>query len=250
MTSGCLSVIINMEITDFISLKFQERRAEMERTFEEYRKIFADFYESVKLSHEKSTKPHRGHGIDHDVTVAQIAMQIAPDNRTSEKAWCAGMLHSVDRMVEQENVEKSTRNLLSNLLLEHFNLSEVEEICQAAIRHGELNQDNQSIVQQVLMDADRLANLMPAVIIRAGQSMSELPVFEFEYLVGERNPETTYYKPQSVLDDLRNNIKEYVPQLRILKAKKLAERYVVILEEYIKSLEESYGQLGLVGISL
>lgn len=223
------------------------------KTFAEFRETFVGFYGAVKEFHKTAPRPHRGHGLDHDVTVAQLAVQIAPDERTGEKTWCAGMLHSVDRMVERGNialVEQSIRDILTYLPNDYFNSDETEEICQAALRHDELNQDDQFVVQQVLMDADRLANLMPAVVVRAGQFLPEIPAFEFEYLDGKRNPAGDYYHPRSVIDSLRNNIEEYMPRLRILGAKELAEIYVMELTEFIVSLEASYKKLGLAGISL
>lgn len=229
------------------------------KKFEEYRATFTAFYNAVAKAHRNSARPHRGHGLDHDVTVAQIAAMIAPDERTAEKAWCASLLHSIDRMVEKnedkelfaKNVADATASLTINFLPPgYFTTEEEIEIWRAACRHGELNQEDQSITQQVLMDADRLANLQPAVVIRAGQFMPELPAFEFEYLAGERNLETTYYNPKSVLDDLRNNIAEYVPKLRLPKAKELAAGYVATLEGFISALEKSYRDIGLVGISL
>jgi hypothetical protein len=91
---------------------------------------------------------------------------------------------------------------------------------------------------------------MPAVVIRAGQFQSEIPAFEFEYLKGNRNPSSDYYHPKSVLDDLRNNIVEYIPKLRVLQVKKLVTRYLAQLERYISWVEQSNKELGLVGISL
>ena len=88
------------------------------KTFEEYRETFREFYELIAKSHRESQRPHRGHGLDHDVTVAQIAAQIAPNAQIAEKAWCAGMPHSIDRMIERGNtvlVEETIRNILSFL---------------------------------------------------------------------------------------------------------------------------------------
>lgn len=232
---------------------YVNQRRQYVKTFEEYQKLFGNFYNAVKIFHKKSEGPHRGHGLDHDVTVAQIASYIAPDSWTAKKSWCSGMLHSIDHMVERGNtalVEQRTRDLLRYLPDDVFKTGDLEEICQAAVRHSELNRDDQSVVQQVLMDADRLANLMPAVVIRAGQFLSGIPAFEFEYLEGIRNPVSNYRHPQSVLDNLRTLAIEYVPQFRIPKAKDLADIYATELEEFILSVETSYKKLGLVGISL
>ncbi|MDZ4240741.1 MAG: HD domain-containing protein, partial [Patescibacteria group bacterium] len=212
----------------------------VKNSFEDLRKKFREFYVVVRDGHEQSKRAHRGHGLDHDVTVAQIAVMIAPDERTAEKAWCAAMLHSTDRLVEKGNKEKEEAHMRANLKSlpeRYFTSEEKEEIFLSAYRHEELNQDDQSVTQHVLMDADRLANLMPAVIIRAGQLLSDIPALELEYLEGKRNPKTTYHEPKSVLDDLRNNVAEYTPKLRMPKAKELAMKYVKRLDYFIKSLE-------------
>ena len=215
--------------------------------------MFADFYEEISKLHKRSPHPHRGHGIDHDITVAQIVDWISPNPRVAQKAWCAALLHSVDHLVDKDNeglVEQQTKQLLGHLPLRFFANYELAEICQAAVRHGERNQDDQSLVQQVLMDADRLANLMPAVIIRSGQFRPEIPAFEFDYLNGERNPASTYHRPKSVADGLRANIAEYLPMLRIIKAKELARQYISDLETFLAALEKSYEDLGMRGIKL
>ncbi|MDP3996360.1 MAG: HD domain-containing protein [bacterium] len=218
------------------------------RSFEVFRQKFARFYEAVKAGHENSTRQHQGHGLDHDITVAQIAVMISPDARTGTKAWVASMLHSTDRIVPKGDKgaeEYHVRKRLAFLPEGYFTPQELEEIVQAVLRHAELNRDDQSLVQQVLMDADRLSNLMPSVIIRAGQFQSDIPAFEFEYLDGKRNPASTYHEPKSVLDDLRNNIIEYPPKLRLPKAKKLAIDYVNLLHGFIKAVENTNKNLGL-----
>lgn len=220
-------------------------------TFNETRAMFPHFYEAIKRGHLNTTHPrHGGHGLDHDVTVAMIAMSIAPDNHTGLMVWCAGMLHSVDRTVESELVSETMQKFSSLLPETLFTRAEVLEIMDAAFRHSELNQDDQGVVQIILMDADRLANLQSAVIVRAGQFLPHIPAFEFEYLMGACNPETTYHKPKSVLDNLRNNIAEYIPKLRNEKAKILGARYRDELQEFITRLEKNYQDLGLIGVDL
>lgn len=220
--------------------------------------VFADFYSAVLKMHTESKRPHRGHGPDHDITVAQIALKIAPDDRTAEKAWCAAMLHSMDRMIERnENKEVFMKNV-SDAISRHvvllpagyFTTDEEIEIWQAALRHAELNQNDQSVTQQVLMDADRLANLLWSVIVRAGQCFPELPAFDFKYPGVDQNPASTYAKPETVFDDLRNNIACYVPQLRLPLAKELAVEYVAELQHGLATSERQNQYLGLVGISL
>lgn len=220
------------------------------RTFNEIRNHFLDFYNEVKNGHiHTSSLSHQGHGLDHDITVSMLAVRIAPDSRLGEKAWCASMLHSVDRVVEAKMVE-SVMNEYAKHLHPFFSQREIEEIVEAALRHGELNQPDQNEIQVVLMDADRLANMQSAVIIRGGQFRSTLPVFEFGYLEGKVNPVSTYENPQSILDNLRLIISQYVPQLRLPKAKTLGAFYANRLTAYVESIEQDYKDLNLVNIDL
>jgi len=230
----------------------------MPKTFEQCRELFPDFYASVKQAHEESGRTHRGHGLDHDVTVATLGGIIAPNDRVAEMAWCAGMLHSTDRITEKNedeeffmcNVEAAMRHNLSSLPHSHFTHEQEAVVLEAALRHSELPQDDHSMVLIVLQDADKLANLMPAVIIRSAQLLPDIPAFEFGYLNGVRNPKSTYHHPLSAMDDLRLNIEEYLPKFRIPKAKALAEKYIDILNQYLRAIEESNKMLGLKGITL
>jgi HD superfamily phosphodiesterase len=218
-----------------------------------YRNRFMSLYTEVKMSHLSSPRAHHGHGLDHDVTVAMLAVNIAPDSRTADKAFVAALLHSTDRlMVESNKMAEEThmRVCLSCLPDGTFSMDEIKEIVQAALRHSELNRDDQSLTQQVLMDADRLANMMPSVIIRSGQFRPEIPPFEFRYLNWKINPDSTYRDPKSVLDDLRITLREYMPQFRIEKAKLIAARYAAFLVSFIMAVEDTNGDLGLVGIEL
>jgi HD superfamily phosphodiesterase len=222
-------------------------------SFRELRERFRPLYDAVKDLHQKSPLAHRGHGFDHDVTVAALAVRIAPDQRTAEKAFAAALLHSIDRMMAKASkgeIDTCMRVCLARLPDGTFNMDEIDEIVEAALRHGELNQDDQSLTQQVLMDADRLANMMPSVIIRSGQFRPDIPPFEFKYLNNKANPASTYHDPISVLDDLRITLRDYMPQFRIDKAKKLAKTYAFRLRTFVRAVELTNLEIGLVGIEL
>ena len=220
--------------------------------FETYRNRFAALYQAVLEGHKNAERPHRGHGLDHDVTVAQLAATIAPDERTGEKAWVAALLHSTDRTVEKGNttkVESFIGVYLKELPEGYFSNTEVEEIFVAVMRHTELNQGDQSLTQQVLMDADRLANLQAAVIIRAGQFQPTIPALELQYL-DSINPQSTYHEPKSVIDDLRANIREYIPKLRLPQAISLGTKLGSRLQAYIDMVQDDYRSIGLDGVIL
>ncbi len=231
-----------------------------ESEFEVYRNTFIDFYTIVKKGHDTSEYQHRGHGFDHDITVAMLAVAISPDSKSAALSYCAALLHSLDRVlvgiyseeikeVSEKRVRAHMNTYLQYLPKGMFTELEKDEIKEAAMRHSELNQLDQSLTQQILMDADRLSNLMLPVVIRAGQFRSTTPVFDFSFF-GKQNPNSTYANPLSILDNLRLNISEYSPQFRIKKAKDLSRLYVKELEYFIDTLERSYIDLGLRNITL
>lgn len=220
------------------------------KSFGDYREQFSAFYDSVKSGHENTKeKNHGGHGFDHDITVAMIATKLSDNERVCQKAWCAGMLHSTDRVVGAPLVlETMTKN--AKHLSHFFDNEEVSEIIEAAFRHSELNQLDQSETQIVLMDADRLANMQSAVIIRSGQFRPNIPVFDFKYLEGKTDPLSTYEDPMSVIDDLRISIRNYIPQLRTQEGIRLSGMYAKNLKAYIKSIEDEYEYLGLLNLEI
>lgn len=215
---------------------------------------YPGFFAHCLETHTKSSRPHRGHGYDHDIVVAALALKIAPDDepKTAEDAALAAMLHSFDRLVERGDVtafEGLVDKALEIIPNGHVSVSRKQAIRAAALRHAELNQGDQSLTQQILMDADRLANLMATVIIRAGQFLPEIPPLEFNHLDPEDgNPAATYHKPCSVLDDLRTNISEYVPRLRVAGAIALGRQYAVQLRGYIELIASQHDDLGLAGL--
>lgn len=163
------------------------------RTFDQYRKLFPDFYAAVKTGHENAPVKNGAHGLDHDVTVAMLAVRIAPNKRTADKVFCAALLHSTDRQFGRWSTPGQKRDIdnavvvtmrchLKYLPENFFSDDEVEEIFQAALRHAELNQYDQSMTQQVLMDADRLANLQMAVVLRAAAHQHHRPALELQWL--------------------------------------------------------------------
>lgn len=219
-------------------------------TFNDFRQQFQTFYNTVKKLHiETKNIDHGGHGLDHDITVAMLSLKIATEIRTSQKAWCSSMLHSVDRLVTKDEV-RNTMVSTSESLKDFFGSFEIEEIIEAAFRHSEINRADQNETQITLMDADRLANMQSAVIIRSGQYRINTPVLDFNYLNGEINPESIYENPKTVVDGLRLVVTRYIPQLRLPKAKQLGYIYSKRLTEYIQSIEDDYKYLGLQNITI
>ena len=151
-------------------------------------------------------------------------------------------------MVDDKDVKKVMIEHAKNLE-KIFSQDDIHEIVEAAYRHSERNQTDQSETQITLMDADRLANMQSAVIIRGGQFRPTLPALDFNYLEGAANPLSTYERPMTVLDNLRFIIYNFPPQLRLPEAKRLGVIYTDRLSSYIKSVEDDHKELGLKNIS-
>jgi len=235
----------------------QRRQVTPRERFEGLRTLHRDFYEHVKAEHVAHANVSHGHDLTHDVTVAQHSLVIAPNEWIGEKAWVASFCHSMDYWgYVRGDPEKSAANFkahvmsaMAKLSSERFAEDDLDEISQAALRHQEKNQDDQGIVQQVLQDSDRLANLMVSVLFRIGQGYPDLPIVEMAYL-GEKNPESTYFEPRSCLDDMRNCMTEYEPQFRLSKAKDLAGRYIQELHGIIEMIQRQHDDLGIVNLEL
>jgi hypothetical protein len=226
--------------------------------FEAMRHTFGAFYVAVKAAHEAGADRNRGHDLLHDVTVAQHALSIAPNDTIAEQAWVASMCHSQDYLVRDrskspgENAaafDARVEELLTLLPNGYFMAEQVEDIHTAAVRHQEKNDSRQGIVQQVLQDADRLTNLMEGVQFRIGQGYPRLPAFELEHLEGP-NPASTYAEPRSCADDLRLCISEYWPQFRMPRARGIASRYIDHLNHCLMTMQMQYERLGIAGMTL
>ncbi len=192
----------------------------MAMTQEALREKYTTFYRRFHSLHKGAIEEgsgHRGHGPDHDMLVAGYCLLIAgDDHRLAEMAWVAAHLHSFDRFAG-DGAEELIDELLSHTTrqlprdpenegweelpgrLPHEDILLVKT---AVMRHDKPNADDDSMVQIVLQDADRLANLMPYVIARSGQFQPDIPVVEIGHTGFDRHPESTYKSPRSIHDDL------------------------------------------------
>lgn len=209
-----------------------------------YQPRFPILYTHIKRLHAESTTGECGHGLDHDVLVAEFAVHICPDSAYADKVWAAGLLHSLDRVVGEEAAPQAIRDALETVR-EHFSDEQRAEIHEAVLRHSELNRDDQSFTQVVLMDADRLANLQMAIPIRAGQFRASIPPLEMEFL-DTMNPVSTYREPKSVLDDLRHAL-QWVDWLRTQRGKELGQEAGKDIRNYLEVVARPYRLLGLAG---
>ena len=219
------------------------------KSFNSYRKEFSTLYIAVRNKHATSPHQHRGHGLDHDVAVAQMAALIAPTPRIADSGWVAALIHSTDRLVEVSRCGAQLREYLGLLPVNFFNDEETEEIYLAALEHSEKLPLHRSQTQEILQDADKLINMQATVLIRAGQFRSKIPAIEYPYME-KTNPASTYHAPKSVLDGCRISIYEYPQLINTQKGKELASVYVERFRQYEQQILEDHQLLGLVGVEL
>lgn len=218
-------------------------------SFDAYRGKFTVLYAAVKDLHARSLHQHRGHGLDHDAAVAQMAALIAPTPRLSDIGWVAGLMHSTDRLVAADAYTTHLRAYLDLLPANEFSKEEIEEIYIAVLEHDQKVPLHRTPTQEVLQDADKLVNMQATLLIRAGQFHTDIPTVELSYLE-EVNPASTYHAPKNVLDNARIIATEYPELLHTPKAKELASVYMKRLQEYEQQILEDHQLLGLVGVEL
>jgi hypothetical protein len=106
------------------------------------------------------------------------------------------------------------------------------------------------MVQIVLQDADRLANVMPYVIARAGQFRWKLPVVELGHTGLDMHPESSHQKPRSIHDALIACL-EWHPDsgtkfaIRTPKAREIGEELFVYLREWFALSDRHMKMAGL-----
>ena len=213
----------------------------------------------VQASH-RELKMQGGHDICHAMRVGETARMIAlnqwQDEHVAELAGLAGLCHNADRLeqkrlnigrreVPHEAVEKLISSWLAGIYLgkEREGL-----ILQAVLRHDGRNDIDDSPVQIALMDADRVVNLAPDVIIRAGQFLPDLPAVDYVNWLSD--PEATYKEPRTVLRDISHCLEWVDPAspfcVRTKLGKKMAGRRAAFLRLFFNQLKTNLEEVGLL----
>jgi len=219
----------------------------------ERRNRFTGFFNRCITFHfelERGGKGHKGHGLDHDLLVAQYAVLIAEDERTADKAWVAALVHSYDRFFDGTLSDTATEidKALSYLPKGAFTADEIEEIRQAVLAHDRSNLPDDSPTKITLQDADRLSSAGPIVYIRSGQFNPTIPAIELGYTGLDRAPGSTYKAPRSCKDDLIGCLEwETDPKfgLRLPKAKEMGKKYFDFMRQFFSLLEGQFVETGL-----
>lgn len=223
---------------------------------------------AVKRAHEDVGLVASGHDFDHDLEVAQLAFIVLEgvDNKAAVLAGVAGLLHSIDRILERslgirrstisEVSEQDVREASTEMLSQHTDIrgDDAEEVIVSVIYHGSKpNQNGDSLVMKGVADADRLANMGANLPIRSGQHYGKLRVLNpvtIQEDRSDRTPREKYNNPDSVLYDIQNAINWYRnPEgpyaLRLPKSKEIGKLRAERLERLIRDIKEERELVGL-----
>lgn len=161
----------------------------------------------VKNAHEH-LNAHRvfgsGHSFHHAITVANYALQIAPDEDCAKYAAIAGLCHNAGKVLARKNGEphrvmsaRSIQDYIYRWLVE-FKGRRREYIIADVVAHEEPNNDNDRDTLIVLKDAVRLARMDAFCLVRAGQFHPDIPIVHSDDLNG---PSNDLLNPRSIVDD-------------------------------------------------
>jgi hypothetical protein len=181
------------------------------------------------------------------------------DDETNRKmAFAAGLMHSTDRKVPADVYVPTLHVFLA--LCPQFTATQKEVILEAVMRHDEYKDKEvrtRSLIQQALMDADKIINLQALVIIRSARFNRDIPAIEPQF-IGKRkagarynNPASTYRTPTSVLEDLRGCSEWAEPGwMHFDAAYEEAARLAKLIDTFIDESERVYIEMGLAGHKL
>ena len=120
-------------------------------------------------------------------------------------------------------------------------------IRDAVLNHMKFNDPQDNEVTVILKDADRLANLGPANLFRAGQHMPDIPAFIIGYIDGP-HPKQSFKIRVSCRDTLFSNMEwENDPRvmLRTPKAKEIGKKYFDFYRQFLALHREQCIEVGL-----
>ncbi len=226
-------------------------------TFLKFRERYWDMYSMREKMHRmflEAGVSQRGHGFfDHDHPVMQICLLIHESESEVRKAWLAAMLHSLDRLVDEEEEKRLIELLLAQAPENDLSPDDMEDIREAVRGHAGPNKEDDSLTKMILQDADRIANSMAIILPRSGQFLPTIPTIELGYLDFSMHPESTFRSPRSVHDNLVG-ILEWDPEgpeadpkfaLRLPLAVEFGRPHFAYLRDWIKRNKAELAMLGL-----
>lgn len=210
--------------------------------------IFPRLTERVWQDHAEAGMLGGHHDPDHALRVGQMAMDIAEDSITGFRAGAAGLLHNADRILQKQlgvgRRDVSTGKILelvrSQMEIESDAFSSFDRclIEDAVINHNGRNSNLDTEALVTLMDADRLVNAEPDLVIRSAQLYHDLP--PIDPVRFEKDPTANYRDPKSVLRDIMETLEWLTPgtpfYVRLPKARVLAAERRVFFDLFLQNL--------------
>ncbi|MDP2704196.1 MAG: hypothetical protein Q8P01_03150 [bacterium] len=219
--------------------------------------LYQKLTEVIWATHAEAGMLGGGHDPDHAIRVAQMALNIAPDENTARLAAAAGLCHNADRVLQKkmgigrrEVPENKVRGLVCGWLEREptgtFSVLEFVTIVDAVVKHDGRNNESDHPILVTLMDADRLVNAEPDLIMRSGAHYSDLPAVDLVHL--EADPDANYRDPKSILRDVMETIVWLTPgtdfYVRLPKAQEIAARRKAFFDNFLASLKECLKETG------
>lgn len=190
-----------------------------------------------------------GHPFYHALLVAQYTLLIANNERVGELAALAALMHNLDRMFPEDQVQSRIGNYIAaETVINQLRLSqsEIDIVSNAVLNHHKKNDPSDSPVLVCLKDADRLANISPfEITARSARAYCMLPVINPRFL-RTTDPEATYREPRTVFHDSLVSTLEWEPWLRLPKAIKLGRKYFDLLRAMRESVSMQFEETGLI----
>ncbi len=224
--------------------------------------VFPRLTERIWQDHAEAGMLGGHHDPDHAVRVGQMAMEIAEDEHVGLLACAAGLCHNAGRILQKrlgigrrdvpkDQIRKFVQAWLNE---EYFFLvgeappgsahedmeiwSKNNRVIDAVLKHDGENSDDDDPVLVTLMDADRLVNAEPDLIIRSAQLYHDLPAID--PINFGQDPQATYRDPRSVLRDVMETIVWLTPgtdfYVRLPKAREIAAERKAFFDDFAAQL--------------
>ena len=227
--------------------------------------MFPRLAEAVRKAHEE-VRLYGHHDWVHAFRVGDMAYRIGMDqygDRTiARMAGVAGLCHNADRIL-QKKLELGRRDVpeekIRELVLawldrgseDFFNRPIViEDVVEAVLKHDSKEGEDLPVCI-CLVDADKVVNCRPELLLRSAQNYHDLPVLD--PIHWDRDPTANYRDPKSVMKDVIMSSLEWAEEespfcVKTRLAKKLindSEIGAPFFRRYLELLKKSLKMEGL-----
>ena len=232
--------------------------------------VFPQLTERIYKDHAEAGMFGGHHDAEHAVRVAQMAFELSEPGRTASLAGAAGLCHNADRILQhklklgsrRDAPKGAVRKLVDSQLREEawfggsasvlslfgqVAMDWRDQVVDAVLKHDGKNDPSDPPELVALMDADRLVNAEPDLIIRSAQLYNDLPPVDPIHFWSD--PAATYRDPRSVLRDIMETIVWLTPgtdfYVRLPKAREMAAERKKFFDAFGEELVARRQEAGL-----